>query len=82
MRNQTKHQVPRSARADAEQFNRLYVIKKVTTLRATYQMRLLAFRAKSEGLKLVLKVPSGCKFDHTLSELIRKTGKTIVREDY
>jgi hypothetical protein len=79
---QTKHQVPRGTRADAEKFNRLYLIKNVKILRATYQIRLLAFRAVTEGLRLVLKVPSTCEFDHSLSELIKKTGNTILREDY
>jgi hypothetical protein len=68
--------------ADAEKFNRLYLIKNVTTLRATYQVRLLAYRALTEGLKLVLKVPSVCEFQPSLLELIQKTGNAILREDY
>lgn len=82
MTTQTKYQVPRGTRADAERFNRLYLIKNVKLLRATYQIRLLAFRAVTEGLKLVLKVPSACEFDRSLCELIEKTGNTILREDY
>jgi len=68
--------------ADAEKFNRLYLIKNVMTLRATYQIRLLTYRAVTEGLKLVLKVPSACEFQPSLLELIKKTGNTILREDY
>jgi hypothetical protein len=79
---QTKHQVPRSTKADAEKFNRLYLIKNVKTLRATYQIRLLAYRAVSEGLKLVLKVPRACEFHASLVDLITKTGTAIIREDY
>ncbi|MDA9529571.1 hypothetical protein [Bradyrhizobium sp. CCBAU 25338] len=82
MTTQTQHQVPRGTRADAEKFNRLYLIKNVKMLRATYQIRLLAFKATSEGLKLVLKVPSACEFDRSLSELIEETDNTILREDY
>lgn len=82
MMTQTKHQVPRGTRADGEKFNRLYLIKNVQLLRATYQVRLLAFRAVTEGLKLVLKVPTSCEFDSSLSDLIKKTGNTILREDY
>ena len=79
---QTRYQVPRSTMADAEKFNRLYLIKNVNSLRATYQIRLLAYRAVTEGLKLVLNVPSGCEFQPSLLELIKKTGNAILREDY
>ena len=79
---QTRHQVPRGTRADAEKFNRLYLVKNVSTLHATYQIRLLAFRAVSEGLKLVIKVPKACKYHSSLLDLIKKTGNVIMREDY
>jgi hypothetical protein len=72
----------RSTRADAAQLDRLYLIKNVKTLRATYQIRLLAYRAVKEGLKLVLKVPQVCEFDRSLLDLISKTGNVILREDY
>jgi len=78
---QTRHQVPRGTRADAEKFNRLYLIKMVHTLRATYQIRLLTFRAVSEGLQLVLAVPKVCKFHPSLLDLIEETGNTIVRDN-
>jgi hypothetical protein len=79
---QTRHQVPRSTMADAKKFNRLYVIKNVTTLRATYQIRLLAYRATTEGLKLVIKVPPVCEFQPSLLDLMKKTGNAILREDF
>lgn len=82
MTTQTKHQVPRSAMADAEKFNRLYLIKNVKMLRATYQIRLLAYRAVTENLKLVLRVPASCEFQPSLLELIKKTGSAILRENY
>lgn len=82
MSTQTRHQTPRGTRADAEKFNRLYLVKNVSSLRATYQIRLLAFRAVSEGLKLVLKVPKVCKYHSSLLDLIKKTENVILREDY
>lgn len=82
MHMQTRHQTPRSTRADAEKFNRLYLVKNVSSLRATYQIKLLAFRATSEKLKLVIRVPKECKFHSPLTELIKKTGAVILREDY
>jgi hypothetical protein len=68
--------------ADAEKFNRLYLVKNVSALRATYQIRLLAYRAVTEGLKLVLKVPPVCEFHPSLIDLIDKTGSTVLREDF
>ena len=79
---QTKHQVARGTRPDAAKSNRLYLIKNVKVLRATYQIRLLAVKAETEGLKLVLVVPPACKYDRSLLDLINKTGQTILREDY
>jgi hypothetical protein len=54
---QTRHQVPRGTRADAEKGETLYLLKKVPTLHATYQVRLLAFRAQKEGKRLVIRAP-------------------------
>jgi hypothetical protein len=82
MSTQTRNQTPRGTRADAEKFNRLYLVKNVSTLRATYQIRLLAFRAVSEGLKLVIKVPKACKYHSSLLDLIKETGNVILRDDY
>jgi len=68
--------------ADGEKFNKLYLIKNVRSLRATYQVRLLAYRAVTEGLKLVLLVPASCAFQPSLLALIKKSGNAILREDY
>lgn len=76
----TRHQVPRGTRPDAETSNAIYVIKNVSTLRATYQIRLLAFKSGQLRKKLVLKVPHKCVFHSALEELIDSTGKTIKRE--
>ncbi|MGV3553129.1 hypothetical protein [Rhizobium sp.] len=78
---QTRHQVPRAAMADAENLNRLYLMKSVSVLRATYQIRLLTFRAVSEGLILVLRVPKACQFHPDLLQL-KKTSGVIAREDF
>ncbi|MCK8500173.1 MULTISPECIES: hypothetical protein [Myxococcus] len=76
----TRHQVPRGTRPDAEINDKLYLIKKVSVLRATYQIRLLAFRAVEIRKRLVLVVPKHCKFHSSLKTLIRTTGRTIQRE--
>lgn len=78
----TSHQVARGAMPDAEAFNRMYLVKNVSSLRATYQIRLLAFRAVEKRMQLVLRVPSTCVFDASLDALIQKCGTSVVREDY
>lgn len=71
----TKRHVARGARPDAEANNRMYLIKNVSELRATYQIRLLLYRAVQEGTKLVLDVPKACK----LSENLKALGKEYRR---
>jgi hypothetical protein len=78
----TSHQVPRGSRPDAETFDRLYLIKKVSVLRATYQIRLLAFFAQEKNKNLVLKVPRECEFHSSLKGLIRILKNTIQRENF
>jgi hypothetical protein len=78
----TSHQIARSARPDAEAFNKMYLIKNVSKLRATYQIRLLAFRAVDSGTKLILRVPVLCKFDPSLKELIKTSRNSVLRENF
>ena len=77
----TRHQVPRGTRPDAETIDKIYLIKNVSTLRATYQVRLLTFKAVQTSRKIMLKVPRTCQFHTSLKDLIKLTGKTIERED-
>lgn len=65
----TKRHVARGARPDAVMNNRLYLIKNVSGLRATYQIRLLLYRAVQEGMKLVLDVPKACRLSDDLKAL-------------
>lgn len=78
----TRNQVARGAMPDAEAFNRMYLVKNVSNLRATYQIRLLAFRAVEKKMQLVLRVPLACVFDASLNDLIGKCGGAITRENY
>jgi hypothetical protein len=65
---------------DAETDTRLYLVKNVSVLRATYQVRLLAYRAMVEHKELILKVPEECEFARNLQDFVRRTGKLIHRE--
>ena len=77
----TRHQVPRGSLPDAETNDKIYLIKKVSTLRATYQVRLLAFKATETRKKLILAVPRSCQFHRSLKALIKMTDNTIRRDD-
>lgn len=76
----TRHQVPRGSRPDAETIDKIYLIKNVSMLRATYQIRLLVLKAMESRKKLVLKVPQSCQFHGSLKDLIKITRNSIRRE--
>jgi hypothetical protein len=73
----TAHQVARGARADAETPSAYYLIKGTSHLRATYQIRLLAYRAWRDEKKLVINVPQHCKVDDSLRDVTRAYPKLI-----
>jgi hypothetical protein len=70
MRIRTERGLPRGARADAETGDTLFVIKRVSHLRATFQLRLLAYLAQKQGRRLVIDIPLTCSVHRDLSELI------------
>jgi hypothetical protein len=74
----TRHQVPRGTLPDAETNERIYLLKNVSLLRATYQIRLLAFQAEQSGKKLVLRVPKACKLSPDLRALRRACSVILV----
>jgi len=66
---QTSRQVPRGTRPDAETVDKVILIKRVSEMRATYQVRLLAYLASRQGKKLVIEVPNGCRIHPSLDDL-------------
>ena len=72
---------PRGSRADSETSDGIYLIKNVSRLHATYQVRLLAFAARERGKRLVLVVPPSCQFEPGLRELMEMRPGLIVREN-
>jgi tRNA A37 threonylcarbamoyladenosine synthetase subunit TsaC/SUA5/YrdC len=73
----TKHQVARCARPDFETDAKIGLMKNVSLLRATYQIRLLALKAVETNKKLVLVVPEHCKLHPTLRKLKKELSRTI-----
>jgi hypothetical protein len=76
----TRHQVARGALSDAEAPGKIYLFKRVSQLGATYQIRLLAYMAWKNGLKLVLRVPKDCALRPSLRALQRKLPALLVVE--
>jgi hypothetical protein len=73
----TKCQVPRGARADAETQDRLFLLKNVSCLRLTYQIRLLAFRATETGRRLIIQVPKQCQIHSSLRDFNHEFEQTV-----
>lgn len=73
----TQHQVPRGARVDAESFDKLLLLKNVRSLRSTYQIRVLLFKAIEIRKKLVIVVPKNCEIHRSLMGLIREHQKVL-----
>ena len=74
---QTGRQVARGARPDAETHDKIHVLKSAAELRATYQIRLLLYRAVQEGKKLVLNVKTDCEFHADLKTLVKENRRNI-----
>jgi len=79
--SRTDDQVPRGALPDAVTDDAVYVFKHVSTLRATYQVRLLTYLAASTKKKLILRVPRGFKPAPSLLALMEKAPGVIVIEE-
>lgn len=76
----TKNQVPRGALADSESHDKMFLLKNVSTLRLTYQIRLLTFKALDSKKKLILRVPTHCRIDTNLREFVRQQ-QNLIRID-
>ncbi len=73
----TKHQTPRGAMADAEVDNKMYLIKRVSQLRLTYQIRMLTYIAKEQNKKLIIQLPETTKIHGSLRGFIRDASGLI-----
>ena len=73
----TKHQIPKGAHADAESYDKLFLLKNVSTMRLTYQVRLLTFRASESNKRLVVRVPKHCKVHPSLWAFVKELPKAV-----
>lgn len=75
----TRRQVARGARPDAGDGGRTWILLKlVSELRLTYQIRLLTFGAGEQGRKLIIKVPRKCRISAPLRDFL-KEHKSLVK---
>jgi hypothetical protein len=73
----TKHQMPRGARADAEVGDKVYLIKNVSQLRLTYQIKMLTYMAKTRNKILIIRLPKAAKIHESLREFVRSVNGLI-----
>jgi hypothetical protein len=66
----TKHQTPRGARADAEVGDNLYLIKSVSQLRLTYQIKMLTYMAQMRNKKLIIRLPKAARVHESLKTFV------------
>ncbi len=77
----TKHQVARgAARADSESCDKLLLLKNVSQLRLTYQIRLLTFQASESRKTLVIQIPKHCKLHSSLREFTKTVSHVRVEK--
>ena len=69
----TKHQTLRGAKPDAEIGDKIYLIKNVSQLRLTYQIRMLAYVAQIRDIKLVIRIPKNAVIHQSLLEFAIET---------
>ncbi len=73
----TKHQVARGALADMNTYDELILIKLVSEMRLTYQIKMLTFQAIQEEKKLIIELPKYCKIHKSLKTFIKMYPKSI-----
>jgi hypothetical protein len=73
----TRHQVARGTRSDHETDDKYYLIKIVSEMRATYQVRLLTYFAHQKKKQLIIEVPKHCKIHSSLREFQKRFSNLI-----
>lgn len=76
-RRYTRHQVARGSRPDAVVNRTAYLIKNVSTLRLTYQIRLLTFAASESGSRLVIRIPRRGALSRDLDRFVQEHKKVV-----
>jgi len=73
----TMYQTARGARPDAEVNGKLYLIKNVSEMRLTYQIKILAYFAELRGKKLIVQLPFKAKVHSSLRRFVRSHAELV-----
>lgn len=73
----TRHQTPRGSMPDAEVGNKLYLIKNVSEMRLTYQIKMLVYVAHSQGKKVIVQLPKHASIHASLREFVRNSNGVV-----
>lgn len=68
----TGHQTARAARPDEISAGVWALIKNVSLLRLTYQIRLITLLAEQRGASLVIRVPPHCRLSSALAAFLEE----------
>jgi len=78
---ETRRQAARGARPDAmDGRGNWLLVKAVSRLRLTYQIRVLVFAATSSGATLHIRVPRTCKTSRPLHDFLKQNRKHVTLE--
>lgn len=81
MNNESRRQVARGARPDTtDGRGDWYLIKAVSRLRLTYQIRLLVFAATNAGATLRIRIPRTCQPSRPLLDFLKQNRKHAALE--
>ena len=73
----TKHQTIRGSLADGEDIDKLIIIKKVSSLHLTYQIKVLTYMASTKGKKLIIITPRDVKILPSLKQYVKENSKIV-----
>jgi hypothetical protein len=73
----TRHQVARGSRPDAVSGSKLYLIKNVSVLRLTYQIRLLTSLVTERRGTLVIRVPKSARLSRDLRVFVKESARIV-----
>jgi len=67
----------RTTQADVARGSDLYLVKNVSELRLTYQIKLLTYFAKKQGGALIVRLPAGARVHPSLGHFTTKFADII-----
>lgn len=73
----TRHRHPRGSLPDAETAKALYLLKNVSEMRLTYQVKLVAYMAHTQGKQLHIRLPSAAKIHASLADYVRENNRLV-----